>query len=117
MQPGSFCKIPLKRCLFRSEILQEIAECADEASNHGLQTADEALPPPPPEPATACAENTKTKNKKNRGKITVHSIPDDCLFLSLLSSENPVFIPCTHPIEEPNRKQYGDFKDISYVTG
>ena len=30
---------------------QEIAECADEASNHGLQTVDEAPPPPPPPPA------------------------------------------------------------------
>ena len=47
MQPGSL----EKRCLFRSEVLQEIAECADEASNHGLQTVDEAPPPPPPPPA------------------------------------------------------------------
>ena len=46
MQPGSL----EKRCLFRSEGLQEIAECADEASNHGLQTVDEAPPPPPPPP-------------------------------------------------------------------
>ena len=39
-----------KRCLFRAEVLQEIAECADQAqaSNHGLQTVDEAPPPPPP---------------------------------------------------------------------
>ena len=39
-----------KRCLFRSEVLQEIAECAGQAqaSNHGLQTVDEAPPPPPP---------------------------------------------------------------------
>jgi len=39
-----------KRCLFRSEVLQEIAECAGEASNRGLQTVDEAPPPPPPPP-------------------------------------------------------------------
>ena len=36
--------------VFRAEVLQEIAECADQAqaSNHGLQTVDEAPPPPPP---------------------------------------------------------------------
>ena len=48
MQPKSL----EKRCIFRSELLQEIAECAGQAqaSNHGLQTVDEAPPPPPPPP-------------------------------------------------------------------
>ena len=44
MQPSSL----EKRCIFRSELLQEIAECA-EASNHGLMTINE-VPPPPPAP-------------------------------------------------------------------
>ena len=31
-----------KRCLFRAEVLQEIAETAGNAGNHSLQTVDEA---------------------------------------------------------------------------
>ena len=37
-----------KRCLFCSEVLQEIAECTAQATNHGLQTVDDAPQPPPP---------------------------------------------------------------------
>ena len=37
-----------KRCLFCSEVLQEIVECANEIIHHGLQTVDEAQQPPPP---------------------------------------------------------------------
>ena len=46
IQPGSL----EKRCLFCSEVLQEIAECAGKATNHGLETVDDA--PQPPTPAT-----------------------------------------------------------------
>ena len=38
MQPESL----EKRCLFRAEVLQDIAESAGKAANHGLKTVDEA---------------------------------------------------------------------------
>ena len=44
MQAGSL----EKQRLFCSEVLQEIAECANEAINHNLQTVDKAQQPPPP---------------------------------------------------------------------
>ena len=65
MQPKSL----EKRCIFRSELLQEIAECAGQAqaSNHGLQTVDEAPPPPPP-PAPQAQQTAPTPRKHDKHK-------------------------------------------------
>ena len=37
-----YCKTNKKRCLFRAEVLQDIAESVGKATNHGLKTLNEA---------------------------------------------------------------------------
>ena len=68
---------------------QEIAECADEASNHGLQTVDEAPPPPPPPPAPLPRTINKVLDHPDRNTYC-------CCYVALLRCLSSVKInsPC-----------------------